>query len=590
MQNDSVQQANISIMSSFSGSKKVYVEGSSTDIQVPMREITLSPTTGAFGEEENAPVRVYDTSGPYTDPEVAIHIQEGLRPLRQKWITERGDVEEYEGRDVKPEDNGYKKANPNVSYPGLKRKPLRAKAGQNVTQMHYAKKGIITPEMEFIAIREHVSPEFVRDEVASGRAIIPSNINHPESEPMIIGRNFHVKINANIGNSAVTSSIEEEVEKMTWAIRWGADTMMDLSTGKDIHTTREWIIRNCPVPVGTVPIYQALEKVNGVAEDLTWEIYRDTLIEQAEQGVDYFTIHAGVLLRYVPLTAKRTTGIVSRGGAIMAQWCLAHHQESFLYTHFEEICEIMKTYDIAFSLGDGLRPGSIADANDEAQFAELETLGELTQIAWKHDVQVMIEGPGHVPMHKIKENVDKQMDICKEAPFYTLGPLTTDIAPGYDHITSAIGAAMIGWYGTAMLCYVTPKEHLGLPNRDDVREGVITYKIAAHAADLAKGHPGAQIRDDALSKARFEFRWRDQFHLSLDPERALEYHDETLPAEGAKTAHFCSMCGPKFCSMRISQDIRDYAKDKELSEWDAIEEGMKEKAEEFVNQGSQLYK
>ncbi|MCY9257106.1 phosphomethylpyrimidine synthase ThiC [Bacillus spizizenii] len=590
MQNDSVQQANISIMSSFSGSKKVYVEGSSSDIQVPMREIALSPTTGSFGEEENVPVRVYDTSGPYTDPDVTINIQEGLKPLRQKWITERGDVEEYEGRTIKPEDNGYKKANPNISYPELKRKPLRAKVGQNVTQMHYAKKGIITPEMEFIAIREHVAPEFVRDEVASGRAIIPSNINHPESEPMIIGRNFHVKINANIGNSAVTSSMEEEVEKMTWAIRWGADTMMDLSTGKDIHTTREWIIRNCPVPVGTVPIYQALEKVNGVAEDLTWEIYRDTLIEQAEQGVDYFTIHAGVLLRYVPLTAKRTTGIVSRGGAIMAQWCLAHHQESFLYTHFEEICEIMKTYDIAFSLGDGLRPGSIADANDEAQFAELETLGELTQIAWKHDVQVMIEGPGHVPMHKIKENVDKQMDICKEAPFYTLGPLTTDIAPGYDHITSAIGAAMIGWYGTAMLCYVTPKEHLGLPNRDDVREGVITYKIAAHAADLAKGHPGAQIRDDALSKARFEFRWRDQFNLSLDPERALEYHDETLPAEGAKTAHFCSMCGPKFCSMRISQDIRDYAKDKELSEWDAIQEGMKEKAEEFVNQGSKLYK
>ncbi|WP_339192218.1 phosphomethylpyrimidine synthase ThiC [Bacillus sp. FSL K6-1003] len=590
MQNHSVQQANISIMSSFSGSKKVYVEGASPDIQVPMREIELSPTTGSFGEEENAPVRVYDTSGPYTDPDVKINIQEGLKPLRHKWITGRGDVEEYDGRAVKPEDNGYKKANPNVSYPGLKRKPLRAKAGQNVTQMHYAKKGIITPEMEFIAIREHVSPEFVRDEVASGRAIIPANINHPESEPMIIGRNFHVKINANIGNSAVTSSIEEEVEKMTWAIRWGADTMMDLSTGKDIHTTREWIIRNCPVPVGTVPIYQALEKVNGVAEDLTWEIYRDTLIEQAEQGVDYFTIHAGVLLRYVPLTAKRTTGIVSRGGAIMAQWCLAHHQESFLYTHFEEICDIMKTYDIAFSLGDGLRPGSIADANDEAQFAELETLGELTQIAWKHDVQVMIEGPGHVPMHKIKENVDKQMEICKEAPFYTLGPLTTDIAPGYDHITSAIGAAMIGWYGTAMLCYVTPKEHLGLPNREDVREGVITYKIAAHAADLAKGHPGAQIRDDALSKARFEFRWRDQFNLSLDPERALEYHDETLPAEGAKTAHFCSMCGPKFCSMRISQDIRDYAKDKELNEWDAIQEGMKEKAEEFVKQGSKLYK
>lgn len=588
MQNNSVQQANISIMSSFSGSKKVYVEGSSSDIQVPMREIALSPTTGSFGEEENAPVRVYDTSGPYTDPEVTINIQEGLKPLRQKWITERGDVEEYEGRAIKPEDNGYKKAKPNVSYPGLKRKPLRAKAGQNVTQMHYAKKGIITPEMEFIAIREHVSPEFVRDEVASGRAIIPSNINHPESEPMIIGRNFHVKINANIGNSAVTSSIEEEVEKMTWAIRWGADTMMDLSTGKDIHTTREWIIRNCPVPVGTVPIYQALEKVNGVAEDLTWEIYRDTLIEQAEQGVDYFTIHAGVLLRYVPLTAKRTTGIVSRGGAIMAQWCLAHHQESFLYTHFEEICEIMKMYDIAFSLGDGLRPGSIADANDEAQFAELETLGELTQIAWKHDVQVMIEGPGHVPMHKIKENVDKQMDICKEAPFYTLGPLTTDIAPGYDHITSAIGAAMIGWYGTAMLCYVTPKEHLGLPNRDDVREGVITYKIAAHAADLAKGHPGAQIRDDALSKARFEFRWRDQFNLSLDPERALEYHDETLPAEGAKTAHFCSMCGPKFCSMRISQDIRDYAKKNDLSEAEAINKGLKEKAKEFVDTGLSL--
>ncbi|MEC0695869.1 phosphomethylpyrimidine synthase ThiC [Bacillus atrophaeus] len=589
MQNNSVQQANISIMSSFSGSKKVYVEGSSPDIQVPMREIGLSPTTGSFGEEENAPVRVYDTSGPYTDPNQQINIHEGLQPLRHKWISGRGDVEEYEGRAIKPEDNGYKKANQNESYPGLKRNPLRAKTGKNVTQMHYAKKGIITPEMEFIAIREHVSPEFVRDEVASGRAIIPSNVNHPESEPMIIGRNFHVKINANIGNSAVTSSIEEEVEKMTWAIRWGADTMMDLSTGKDIHTTREWIIRNCPVPVGTVPIYQALEKVNGIAEDLTWEVYRDTLIEQAEQGVDYFTIHAGVLLRYVPLTAKRTTGIVSRGGAIMAQWCLAHHQESFLYTHFEEICEIMKAYDIAFSLGDGLRPGSIADANDEAQFAELETLGELTQIAWKHDVQVMIEGPGHVPMHKIKENVDKQMEICKEAPFYTLGPLTTDIAPGYDHITSAIGAAMIGWYGTAMLCYVTPKEHLGLPNRDDVREGVITYKIAAHAADLAKGHPGAQMRDDALSKARFEFRWRDQFNLSLDPERAIEYHDETLPAEGAKTAHFCSMCGPKFCSMRISQDIRDYAKENNLNESEAIDEGLKEKAKEFVETGSNLY-
>ncbi|MFB4186389.1 phosphomethylpyrimidine synthase ThiC [Bacillus velezensis] len=589
MQNQSVQQANISIMSSFSGSKKVYTEGSSPDIRVPMREISLSATTGAFGEEENAPVRVYDTSGPYTDPDVQIDIHEGLGALRTKWITGRGDVEEYNGRTVRPEDNGYKKEGRAAEYPGLQRKPLRAKPGKNVTQLHYARKGIITPEMEFIAIREHVSPEFVRDEVASGRAIIPSNVNHPESEPMIIGRNFHVKINANIGNSAVTSSIEEEVEKMTWAIRWGADTMMDLSTGKDIHTTREWIIRNCPVPVGTVPIYQALEKVNGIAEDLTWDIYRDTLIEQAEQGVDYFTIHAGVLLRYVPLTAKRTTGIVSRGGAIMAQWCLAHHQESFLYTHFEEICEIMKTYDIAFSLGDGLRPGSIADANDEAQFAELETLGELTEIAWKHDVQVMIEGPGHVPMHKIKENMDKQLEICKEAPFYTLGPLTTDIAPGYDHITSAIGAAMIGWYGTAMLCYVTPKEHLGLPNRDDVREGVITYKIAAHAADLAKGHPGAQVRDDALSKARFEFRWRDQFHLSLDPERAMEYHDETLPAEGAKTAHFCSMCGPKFCSMRISQDIRDYAKENGLTEDEAVNEGLKEKAKEFAEKGSRLY-
>jgi len=590
MKQESVQQKNISIMSSFSGSRKVYVEGARPDIQVPMREISLSPTTGSFGAEENQPVRVYDTSGPYTDANAEVDILKGLKPLRATWIRERGDTEEYEGREIRPEDNGYKsKEKASNSYPGLKRKPLRAKKSQNVTQLHYARKGIITPEMEFIAIREHVSPEFVRDEVASGRAIIPSNINHPESEPMIIGRNFHVKINANIGNSAVTSSIEEEVEKMTWAIRWGADTMMDLSTGKDIHTTREWIIRNCPVPVGTVPIYQALEKVNGVAEDLTWEIYRDTLIEQAEQGVDYFTIHAGVLLRYVPLTAKRVTGIVSRGGAIMAQWCLAHHEESFLYTHFEEICEIMKTYDIAFSLGDGLRPGSIADANDEAQFAELETLGELTEIAWKHDVQVMIEGPGHVPMHKIKENVDKQMEICKEAPFYTLGPLTTDIAPGYDHITSAIGAAMIGWYGTAMLCYVTPKEHLGLPNKEDVREGVITYKIAAHAADLAKGHPGAQIRDDALSKARFEFRWRDQFNLSLDPERALEYHDETLPAEGAKTAHFCSMCGPKFCSMRISQDIRDYAKENDLDEQKAIQKGLEEKAKEFKKAGGSIY-
>ncbi|MEJ9212452.1 phosphomethylpyrimidine synthase ThiC [Bacillus smithii] len=583
----------ISIMSGFPGSKKVYVEGSRPDIQVPMREIELSPTIGSFGKEENRPVRVYDTSGPYTDPNVSIDIRKGLPPLRRKWVLERNDVEEYEGRQVKPEDNGYQKKDPRAEqyvFPGLKRKPLRAKKGKNVTQLHYARKGIITPEMEFIAIRENVSPEFVRDEVARGRAIIPANINHPESEPMIIGRNFHVKINANIGNSAVTSSIEEEVEKMTWATRWGADTLMDLSTGKNIHSTREWIIRNCPVPVGTVPIYQALEKVNGVAEDLSWEVFRDTLIEQAEQGVDYFTIHAGVLLRYIPLTTKRVTGIVSRGGSIMAQWCLAHHEENFLYTHFEEICEIMKTYDVAFSLGDGLRPGSIADANDEAQFAELETLGELTKIAWKHDVQVMIEGPGHIPMHKIKENVDKQMEICHEAPFYTLGPLTTDIAPGYDHITSAIGAAMIGWYGTAMLCYVTPKEHLGLPNKDDVREGVIAYKIAAHAADLAKGHPGAQERDDALSKARFEFRWRDQFHLSLDPERAMEYHDETLPAEGAKTAHFCSMCGPKFCSMRISHDIREMAQEQNLELKAVIDKGLKEKADEFRKTGGEIYR
>lgn len=588
-----ISEKNMAIMSSFDGSTKVYVEGSRPDIQVPMREIALSATTGHFGEEENAPVRVYDTSGPYTDENYTVDITKGLPALRRNWILERDDVEEYEGRDIKPEDNGYRRAddpraNENV-FPGLKRKPLRAKAGKNVTQMHYAKQGIITPEMEFIAIRENVTPELVRDEVARGRAIIPSNINHPEAEPMIIGRNFHVKINANIGNSAITSSIAEEVEKMTWATRWGADNIMDLSTGKNIHTTREWIIRNSAVPVGTVPIYQALEKVNGVAEDLTWEVFRDTLIEQAEQGVDYFTIHAGVRLHYVPMTAKRVTGIVSRGGSIMAQWCLFHHKESFLYTHFEEICEIMKTYDVAFSLGDGLRPGSIADANDEAQFAELETLGELTEIAWKHDVQVMVEGPGHVPMHKIKENMDKQLEICHEAPFYTLGPLTTDIAPGYDHITSAIGAAMIGWFGTAMLCYVTPKEHLGLPNRDDVRTGVITYKIAAHAADLAKGHPGAQQRDDALSKARFEFRWRDQFNLSLDPERAAEYHDETLPAEGAKTAHFCSMCGPKFCSMRISQDIRNYAKDNKLDTEQAIEKGMQEKAEEFKKSGGGVY-
>jgi len=593
MSTSSLNDQSISIMSNFSGSEKVYVTGSRPDIKVPMREIKLSPTTGTFGEEENPPVRVYDTSGPYTDPDYSVDITKGLPALRRSWIQERGDVEEYDGREMTPADNGYKdekdpRANRHA-FPSLKRKPLRAKKGKNVTQLHYARKGIITPEMEFIAIRENMKPEFVRDEVAKGRAIIPSNINHPESEPMIIGRNFHVKINANIGNSAVSSSIEEEVEKMTWATRWGADNIMDLSTGKNIHTTREWIIRNSPVPVGTVPIYQALEKVNGVAEDLTWEVYRDTLIEQAEQGVDYFTIHAGVLLRYVPLTAKRLTGIVSRGGSIMAQWCLYHHKESFLYTHFEEICEIMKSYDVAFSLGDGLRPGSIADANDEAQFAELETLGELTKIAWKHDVQVMIEGPGHVPMHLIKENMDKQLEVCQEAPFYTLGPLTTDIAPGYDHITSAIGAAMIGWYGTAMLCYVTPKEHLGLPNRDDVRVGVVTYKIAAHAADLAKGHPGAHKRDDALSKARFEFRWRDQFNLSLDPERAIEYHDETLPAEGAKTAHFCSMCGPKFCSMRISQDIRNFAKEKKIETKEAIEIGMKEKAEQFKKSGGNIY-
>ncbi|MCH6267434.1 phosphomethylpyrimidine synthase ThiC [Neobacillus citreus] len=582
-------EGNIELKSQFTGSKKVYVEGARPDLKVPMREIQLSRTVAAFGEEENKPVRVYDTSGPYTDSNYQVDIQRGLPALRKNWILERNDVEAYVGREIKAKDNGYHEGDQRANlewYPNVNKTPLKAKTGKNVTQMHYAKKGIITPEMEYIAIREHRDPEFVRAEVASGRAIIPANINHPESEPMIIGRNFHVKINANIGNSAVTSSIEQEVEKMTWATRWGADTIMDLSTGKNIHTTREWIIRNSPVPVGTVPIYQALEKVNGIAENLTWEIYRDTLIEQAEQGVDYFTIHAGVLLRYIPLTAKRTTGIVSRGGSILAQWCLAHHKENFLYTHFEEICEILKQYDISVSLGDGLRPGSIADANDEAQFAELETLGELTDIAWKHDVQVMIEGPGHVPMHMIKENVDKQMEICKEAPFYTLGPLTTDIAPGYDHITSAIGAAMIGWFGTAMLCYVTPKEHLGLPNKDDVREGVIAYKIAAHAADLAKGHPGAQKRDNALSKARFEFRWEDQFNLSLDPERAREYHDETLPSEGAKTAHFCSMCGPKFCSMRISHDIREKATSKEVD----IEEGMRKKAEEFIHDGSRIYR
>ncbi|HFK1545819.1 phosphomethylpyrimidine synthase ThiC [Bacillus albus] len=582
----SVSAEQIELKSSLPGSKKVYVDGPRADMKVPMREIEQSDTNGI----PNPPIRVYDTSGPYTDPAYKVELEKGIPTPRHSWILERGDVEAYEGREVKPEDDGVKVASKHTPvFPQMDRQPLRAKQGANVTQMHYARNGIITSEMEYVAIREGVEPEFVRKEIAEGRAILPANINHPEAEPMIIGRNFHVKVNANIGNSAVSSSIAEEVEKMTWATRWGADTIMDLSTGKNIHTTREWIIRNAPVPVGTVPIYQALEKVNGIAEDLTWEVYRDTLIEQAEQGVDYFTIHAGVLLRYIPITAKRTTGIVSRGGSIMAQWCLFHHKENFLYTHFEEICEIMKQYDVSFSLGDGLRPGSIADANDEAQFSELETLGELTKIAWKHDVQVMIEGPGHVPMHLIKENMEKELDICQGAPFYTLGPLTTDIAPGYDHITSAIGAAMIGWFGTAMLCYVTPKEHLGLPNKDDVREGVITYKIAAHAADLAKGHKTAHQRDDALSKARFEFRWRDQFNLSLDPERAMEYHDETLPAEGAKTAHFCSMCGPKFCSMRISHDIREYAKENDLETTEAIEKGMKEKAKEFKDTGSHLY-
>ncbi|PGM96271.1 phosphomethylpyrimidine synthase ThiC [Bacillus cereus] len=582
----SVSAEQIELKSSLPGSKKVYVDGPRAGMKVPMREIEQSDTNGV----PNSPIRVYDTSGPYTDPEYKVELEKGIPTPRHSWTVGRGDVEGYEGREVRPEDDGVKVASKHTPvFPQMDRKPLRAKQGANVTQMHYARNGIITSEMEYVAIREGVEPEFVRKEIAEGRAILPANINHPEAEPMIIGRNFHVKVNANIGNSAVSSSIAEEVEKMTWATRWGADTIMDLSTGKNIHTTREWIIRNAPVPVGTVPIYQALEKVNGIAEDLTWEVYRDTLIEQAEQGVDYFTIHAGVLLRYIPITAKRTTGIVSRGGSIMAQWCLFHHKENFLYTHFEEICEIMKQYDVSFSLGDGLRPGSIADANDEAQFSELETLGELTKIAWKHDVQVMIEGPGHVPMHLIKENMEKELDICQGAPFYTLGPLTTDIAPGYDHITSAIGAAMIGWFGTAMLCYVTPKEHLGLPNKDDVREGVITYKIAAHAADLAKGHKTAHQRDDALSKARFEFRWRDQFNLSLDPERAMEYHDETLPAEGAKTAHFCSMCGPKFCSMRISHDIREYAKENDLETTEAIEKGMKEKAVEFKETGSHLY-
>ncbi|MEM7162464.1 MAG: phosphomethylpyrimidine synthase ThiC [Bacteroidota bacterium] len=598
----------------FPSSRKIYVKGQREDVQVPMREITLSDTKINGKSEPNMPVVVYDTSGPYTDSSIDIDIRKGLHPLRDKWIKERGDVEELPS--ITSEYGQERQKDPSLDFMRFEhiRNPLRAKKGQNVSQMHYAKKGIITPEMEYIAIRENqkresqekiweqhpgnsfgasipkvITPEFVREEVARGRAIIPNNINHPESEPMIIGRNFLVKINANIGNSAVTSSIEEEVEKAVWACRWGADTIMDLSTGNNIHETREWIIRNSPVPIGTVPIYQALEKVKGKAEDLTWELFRDTLIEQAEQGVDYFTIHAGVLLRYVPMTAKRVTGIVSRGGSIMAKWCLAHHKENFLYTHFEEICEIMKAYDVAFSLGDGLRPGSIADANDEAQFAELETLGELTQIAWKHDVQTMIEGPGHVPMHMIKENMDKQLSHCGEAPFYTLGPLTTDIAPGYDHITSGIGAAMIGWFGTAMLCYVTPKEHLGLPNREDVRQGVVTYKIAAHAADLAKGHPGSQHRDDALSKARFEFRWEDQFNLALDPDTAKSFHDETLPAEGAKVAHFCSMCGPKFCSMKITQEVREYAKNKGLEEEKALAEGMEKKSNEFAEKGNEIY-
>jgi phosphomethylpyrimidine synthase len=626
-------------------SRKIYVEtnGSTVNqtkhnLKVPFREISLSQSRNMKDElEANPPVRVYDTSGAWTDPAARCDVREGLPQLRREWITSRGDIEEYVGREILPQDNGYltrgaedvakiKDRGKLEEFPGLKRAPLRAKAGACVTQIHYARKGIITPEMEYVAIRENlgrqiafetlangetedrsslyhqhkgesfgasvpqfVTPEFVRDEVARGRAIIPANINHPEAEPMAIGRNFLVKINANIGNSAIASSIEEEVEKMRWATLWGADTVMDLSTGKNIHATREWILRNSPVPIGTVPIYQALEKVNGKAEDLTWEIYRDTLIEQAEQGVDYFTIHAGVRLPYIRLTAKRTTGIVSRGGSIMAKWCLSHHEESFLYTRFREICEIMRAYDVSFSLGDGLRPGSIADANDEAQFAELETLGELTKIAWEMDCQTMIEGPGHVPMHLIKENMDKQLEVCGEAPFYTLGPLTTDIAPGYDHITSGIGAAMIGWFGCAMLCYVTPKEHLGLPNKQDVKEGVITYKLAAHAADLAKGHPAAQMRDNALSKARFEFRWEDQFNLGLDPEKAKEFHDETLPAEGAKLAHFCSMCGPHFCSMKITQDVREYAARENVEEEKALAVGMAEKSKEFAAKGGEIY-
>lgn len=603
----------------FPRSQKIYVQGSRPDIRVPMREISLDVTPTAFGGEINAPVLVYDTSGPYTDPNVQIDVRKGLADVRSAWIEDRGDTEKLPGLSSEFGQRRLDDAELTAMRFAHVRNPRRAKPGRNVSQMHYARQGIITPEMEYIAIRENmklqehraaslldqqhagqsfgasipkeITAEFVRDEVARGRAIIPANINHTELEPMIIGRNFLVKINGNIGNSALGSSIEEEVAKLTWGIRWGSDTVMDLSTGKHIHETREWIIRNSPVPIGTVPIYQALEKVNGIAEDLTWELFRDTLIEQAEQGVDYFTIHAGVLLRYVPLTAKRVTGIVSRGGSIMAKWCLAHHKENFLYTHFEDICEIMKAYDVSFSLGDGLRPGSIADANDAAQFGELETLGELTKIAWKHDVQCMIEGPGHVPMHMIKENMDKQLECCDEAPFYTLGPLTTDIAPGYDHITSGIGAAMIGWFGCAMLCYVTPKEHLGLPNKDDVKTGIITYKIAAHAADLAKGHPGAQIRDNALSKARFEFRWEDQFNLGLDPDTARAFHDETLPKDSAKVAHFCSMCGPKFCSMKITQEVREYAAENGLTdEQKAIEAGFAEQAERFKDEGSVIYR
>ena len=601
----------------FPKSTKVYVQGEiHPNIKVAMREIALADTKDSITGKltPNEPITVYDTSGPYSDPKIDINIHEGIERIRESWIKDRGDVDQLDSFTSKYCNERLNDKSLDHMRFSLLNKPLRAKEGQNVTQLHYAKKGIITPEMEYISIRENqrideiteirkqhkgehfgasipdkITPEFVRSEVARGRAVIPSNINHPEAEPMILGRNFLVKINANIGNSAVTSSIEEEVEKAVWACRWGADNIMDLSTGQNIHETREWIIRNSPVPIGTVPIYQALEKVNGVAENLTWEIFRDTLIEQAEQGVDYFTIHAGVLLRYVPMTANRVTGIVSRGGSIMAKWCLAHHKESFLYTHFEDICEILKKYDVAFSLGDGLRPGSVADANDEAQFAELETLGELTQIARKHEVQCFIEGPGHVPMHMIKENMEKQIDVCDEAPFYTLGPLTTDIAPGYDHITSGIGAAMIGWFGCAMLCYVTPKEHLGLPNKEDVRVGVVTYKLAAHAADLAKGHPGSQHRDNALSMARFEFRWEDQFNLGLDPERALEYHDETLPADGAKVAHFCSMCGPKFCSMKISQEVRDFAAVNEVIDNKVIQKGMDEKSQEFKDKGSEVY-